>query len=325
MFSSRSMRPVCLSTSSIRRASLSSMSTPRPSGLKRMKIHLPLYAMKRSSYRISSSRLSYPECACSSVSTHSSVLDQLPVVDAPKVRTALSRIQRLVVDKAGRFLVKRVLHENLFCVLVDHLAPRVRREDALEARRAVPVVLSVAAPRVGPGRAVGAPLSASVTFTKAGRACRAVCAALMRAPLSAAMNTAILGCAERALTAALLMRAPLSASVNNTKIGCALRALVAALLMRAPLSASVDFAIFGCALRALTAALMRAPLSATVTNTHAGCTERAVWLTSRMRAHAVLPFTSGPGARDVALRRITIRLHTGKAVPYPNDGEKKGP
>jgi hypothetical protein len=60
-------------------------------------------------------------------------VDLLPVVDAPTVRTvALARIQRLVVDKAGAILVKRVLHENLLRVRIDHLAPRVIREDALD-------------------------------------------------------------------------------------------------------------------------------------------------------------------------------------------------
>jgi hypothetical protein len=78
--------------------------------------------------------------------------------------------------------------------------------------------------------------------------------------------------------------------------------------MCAPLSAAVTFTKIGCAFRAVWAALMRAPLASAMNNTKLGCALREVWLTSRMRAHASLPFR-GPGARCVALRRIAIRIH----------------
>jgi hypothetical protein len=70
----------------------------------------------------------------------------------------------------------------------------------------------------------------------------------MRAPLSASVTFTKLGCADRALTAALLMRAPLSAAVNNTEAGCAACDPVAA-LTRAPLAAAVGDALAGLALR----------------------------------------------------------------------------
>jgi hypothetical protein len=161
-----------------------------------------------------------------------------------------------------------------------------------------------------------------VTFTKIGCAFRAVWAALMRAPLASAMNNTKLGCAARDPVAALLC-APLSAAVNTAKLGCADRALGASLLMRAPLSASVTFTKICCALRAVGAALMRASLSAAVTSTHTGCALREVWLTSRMRAHARIPFTSGSTPRVDQRERITIRLHVGFKCKETGLGAKK--
>jgi hypothetical protein len=76
-------------------------------------------------------------------------------------------------------------------------------------------------------------------------------------------------------------QAPLSAAVNTAKLGCAARAVRASFLC-ASLSAAMNTAKLGCAARALSTALMRL-LSASVTFTHAGCAARAVWLTSRMR------------------------------------------
>jgi hypothetical protein len=169
-----------------------------------------------------------------------------------------------VGHKAFVALVQRVLHENLLCVRVDHLAPRVRREDALETRRAVPVVLSVAAARIG-----ATPRSRSWGIE-----------VRRRDQYKSRLSLARCRCSPYALAC---KQAPLASAVTSTILGCAERDPVA-FFLGAPLPASVTSTILGCAERDPVAFFLGAPLPASVSNTKIGRAFRLVWLTSRMRA-----------------------------------------
>jgi len=84
------------------------------------------------------------------------------VINAPAVSTVAPIVHRLVVYESFKVFVDEVTDTDLLGVLVDDLAPRVLRENALEAGGAVTVVLSITPARIWPVLAVGAPLASTV-------------------------------------------------------------------------------------------------------------------------------------------------------------------